>query len=128
MNRNIKRYNPGTTPLSAEDLNKRASWVDWFSKLTVKAPLKLSKTAGGPVLSLRDRSGMWIQITGSTAGAYAWKEVLPQGGGTWADGELDGTATNWPAYEVNGRTVATGQKVWAERPNTSSNELRFKYN
>jgi hypothetical protein len=109
--------------LTAEML--RVIYAGLREPIAVVPPLYITGTGA---IGWGEEGGFWVEFTGAPSGAkHPWKEVLPEEGGTWADGVREGSTSDDPAYEINGSTVTlTGKRAraWRDR---ASYEVRFHY-
>jgi hypothetical protein len=102
----LPRATPGS-PYTARDQNRVVDEVERLGRLRVGQGLAASSGPHGTTISRDDPERIWAKITSVTSGAWAWTEQIATSGGGWTNGTRTGTATNDPAYEVNGATPGT---------------------
>jgi hypothetical protein len=86
-------------PISARTINAPLDAVETALKMAVSAPLELSSSPMGSLLSTSPPQTLWATIqTGTGLGPYSWYEAMPISGGGWGTGWQGGTLTKDPAY------------------------------
>jgi hypothetical protein len=122
----LHRFRAGDA-LSARALNLMLAEVERLGRITAVPPVAIlqddvSGIAVGPDFA---DSQIFVKLTGSAGGAYAWTQES-RGGGAWGDTTRTGTTSADPAIEANGNgAVPIGTVVPAWR-DTLSGELIFQ--
>jgi hypothetical protein len=60
-------------------------------------------------------------------GQYAWRQQIPQPGGTWSDGPAVGTFDSWPACELNGNADIKAGTIVVASLSPDTETLRFQW-
>lgn len=130
MNLRPRDYSPGER-LTASELNALRAEVARLGRISFVPPLGGAIEQGGVAIWYDAPWAGWVKLTsGGTGGKYAWTAQVETSGGTWANapGNLNGTTSVDPAYEVNATTtvpLSPNPVVWAWR-DAGSGKLLFQ--
>lgn len=110
-NAKLPRVKPGDL-ITAEHINRLFSEAERLANIQVAYPLESHSNDGNTTIRVVSQSEAWIKITSAATGtAYAWTEQIEQSGGTWTNGPRSGTTSSDPAYEANGSTSVTLNRI-----------------
>jgi hypothetical protein len=121
----LPRATPGS-PYKASDQNRIVDAIERIQRIGVGTGLSASVGPCGTLISRDEPERIWAKITSVTGTAWSWTEQIPTSGGGWSNGTRTGTATNDPAYEVNGATPGTVPMVVLMERSVETGEWVFQ--